>query len=462
MRSLLLAIIPLVIVIGAALYLIVRGALVSSLDDGLMARARALAGIVKLEPEGVELDVAQGALARFESEKSDEFLEVWEHTDAGPARSVLRSGSLQDRHLPAPTTGVQSAPWDHSLEEFGPVRAASVRLELQPEPLDEDEPAAGNAPPARSPVAVTMVVARGRADLDRALALFGAALAVGGVVLIGGCVLIVRGALAWGLAPIGRLSDEVSAIGPGDLSRRVGGAAAPDELRPMAERVNQLLGRVSDAIDRERRFAANAAHELRTPIAEVRAASEVALARERSGAEYRGTLATILETSQRMSAAADGVLRLARVQSGHERAALTPIDLRAAAEPIWARVLGTAAARGVRLEMNIQKGARAMADEAMLGIIINNILTNAAEHTPDGGAIVAECPAGGAGRVVVRIKNDAGRFESGGQSGGNADALHAGLGLQVARSMAEACGGGLDTSMHAGQFRAELTLNAAV
>lgn len=462
MRSLLLAIIPLVIVIGASLYVLVRGALVSSLDDGLLARARAIAGIVKLEPEGVELDVAEGALARFESEEDGEFFEVWQHAGDGPARSVPRSGSLGGRHLSAPGPNAEEVVWDDTVEGFGRVRVVGVRIELQPETVDEAELAAGGPAPASAPAHVTLVVARGRAELDRTLALLGGALAIAGIALIGGCVLIVRAALAWGLAPIGRLSDEVSAIGPGDLTRRVGGDDAPVELRPMAERVNQLLDRVGAAIERERRFAGHAAHELRTPIAEIRAASETALARERSGDEYRRVLSTVLETSQRMSSAADGVLRLARVQSGRESATLRPIDLRSAIEPAWSRLLRTAGARGIRHGLNIPAGQRVMADGAMLDIILTNVLTNAAEHTPDGGTIAAECEHGAEGTLILRLMNDAGRFgEGSAASPGTSDALHAGLGLQVARSMAEACGGRLEAARSGGRFRVELTFIAA-
>src|SRR6185503_4376546 len=164
------------------------------------------------------------------------------------------------------------------------------------------------------------------------------------------------------------LAGQVARIRPEELSRRLACDRGADELTPIVAGVNSMLDRLDEAFEREKRLAASAAHELRTPIAEMRAVTELALDRERSAAEYREALATSLGAAERMGVAVDAVLRLARVQSGRERPALEAVKIRAALRPAWERWMIPLAVRGVHLDIDIPQDAIVKADRAMLEV----------------------------------------------------------------------------------------------
>jgi len=149
-----------------------------------------------------------------------------------------------------------------------------------------------------------------------------------------------------GLKSLGRLANQAGQITASSLDTRFDLAHVPDELQPIYEKLNDLLGRLDDAFGRERRFTANVAHELRTPVAELRALSEVALrwpGDEKSAAQSFREVSTI---TRRMESVVTTLLALARSEAGASQATTASVDLSAEAADVWRTFADQANGRG--------------------------------------------------------------------------------------------------------------------
>ncbi len=129
--------------------------------------------------------------------------------------------------------------------------------------------------------------------------------------IAGGWVLSSRG-----LAPLDWMARQARDITGSSLHRRLEIGQAAEELRSLSESFNELLGRLDRSFDSMRRFVADASHELRTPLAVIRGEADVALSQERGAADYKASLAIILDESRRLSRLVDDLLNLARADSG--------------------------------------------------------------------------------------------------------------------------------------------------
>jgi signal transduction histidine kinase len=136
-----------------------------------------------------------------------------------------------------------------------------------------------------------------------------------------------------------------------------------------------------------RRFLADAAHELRSPVAVLRGRAEVALQRERPPEEYRAALREMAREAERMGRLVDDLLALARAQSGERAAARLPVYLDDVVSDATASVRVLAEGRGVRLRVGEFGQARVTGDEALLRQLVLILLHNALKFTPAGGDV---------------------------------------------------------------------------
>ena len=243
--------------------------------------------------------------------------------------------------------------------------------------------------------AARAAIARLRASLLLILPLLFAGCALGGYWLAGRA-----------LEPIKQLRAALGAIGPHDLSGRLAIRADNGEIARLAEAINELLERVATASRRERRFIADAAHELRTPLAVLRTGLEVALGRDRAAAAYAGALRAALEATIGLCAMADDLLELARLDSAAGAPVRGPVELGKLAGEVVATLTPLAGAR--RLTCATEPGAAAIvvaADRDQLRRVIVNLLDNAVKFTPDDGAIAVGVTRRG-DRAVLIVSDD--------------------------------------------------------
>lgn len=180
-----------------------------------------------------------------------------------------------------------------------------------------------------------------------------------------------------GLRPLAAISSAIGSrhadnLQPLDLAR------VPAEIRPLTDSLNNLLQRLSESIDRERSFTADAAHELRTPLAAIKVQAEVALAAD-SDAQRRHALAQVIAGVQRTVHLAQQLLLLARLDHADE-AGMQPVDLGQAAADSAARHADEAERKGIELDFSADAGCVLRADPVGISVMIDNLLDNAIKY----------------------------------------------------------------------------------
>jgi signal transduction histidine kinase len=180
-------------------------------------------------------------------------------------------------------------------------------------------------------------------------------------------------------------------IGETPIAEKVGRFAiggAPSEVQTVVTRLNELMNRVDEALEHERTFTSNAAHELRTPLAGMRTHIELALSRTRTASEYEDTLFTIKDIQSKMQQLVDNLLLLARLESGQKDFAQTTTTLREMFVAAWKPFFDVAADKNLSFSLPIPKEQPSyLFPSALLGIILRNLLQNAVDYTPEGGKI---------------------------------------------------------------------------
>lgn len=275
-------------------------------------------------------------------------------------------------------------------------------------------------------------------------------------------LLVLAAAAAWflarrGLAPVEAMAARAGEITASNLEARLP-VAGDAELTGLARVINELLDRLEGAFAQQRRFMADASHELRTPTAVIRAEADVTLARpSRTEPEYRESLGVIHAAARRLTRLVDDLFLLARTDSGHLELRLAPIYLEEVVDDAVRAMEPVAAARGVQVEVRQMVQAPYVGDADLLGRVILNLLDNAVKHSPSGGTLTVEM-AHDAGSFVISV-TDTGpgipvaehelvfeRFRRGSAPRRDVDGPPdgAGLGLSIARRIAEAHGGRLE------------------
>jgi two-component system sensor histidine kinase QseC len=200
-------------------------------------------------------------------------------------------------------------------------------------------------------------------------------------------------ALSRGLAPLNGVAREIGRRGPEQLEP-VMPTRAPQEIRPLVESLNGLLARLFRALDGERRFTADAAHELRTPLAGLRTQAQVAL-RAEDPEQRRHALEQVLAGSGRAAHLIDQLLTLARLDPTQPRPLATSADLAAVAGDVCVDLGPTAVAKDIALALEVAPGPlpRVTCDGQWLRILIRNLLDNALRYSDRGGDVKVEVSA---------------------------------------------------------------------
>ena len=255
------------------------------------------------------------------------------------------------------------------------------------------------------------------------------------------------------LAPVVEMGERAARIDAESLGSRLPVGNEHSELGRLAVKFNELLARLDVSFEQQRRFMADASHELRTPVAIVCGESEVALSREaRSPEEYRESLTILHEEGRRLTRIVEDLFTLARADAGQYELAHAPFYLDETAAECVRAVRSLAAQRGVALSHEDGGGEMPIrGDEGLVRRMILNLLDNAFKYTPAGGEVrvsVAREPEGYAIRIADTgagvptearphiferfYRADRARSRNGGG---------AGLGLSIAAWIAEAHGG---------------------
>jgi two-component system sensor histidine kinase QseC len=198
-------------------------------------------------------------------------------------------------------------------------------------------------------------------------------------------VLLVQWMVRNALAPLLEQGARIATMDAEKPPGRVG-EHLPAELAPFAAAFNVGIDRLYGAIQRERRFSRDIAHELRTPLAETRLTAEVAL-HDGDSAALRSGLITAIAATERMQRSVDTLLALARFESGQESPALDPLDLTRLAAIQIETMHRAATANRIALHLRAPAESWVHSDVGILERILTNLLQNAVDYAPQGGAV---------------------------------------------------------------------------
>lgn len=423
-----------------AAYLAMRAGLVSEFDSALKTDIQALANMTEQTEAGFKFDSTGEFMPKFQREENPDYFQLWQ--DDGS--TLYRSPSLpEERDLPQQFGTLQSPRyWNVTLPDGSNGRAVGIRF---PPKEDEDTPRAAGVPPLNKEV--TIVAGFHRGDLDNRLHYLGVVLLLVGAVLAAATTIAVNAVVRRGLRPLSILAQHAESIDASSLQLRFPIRNLPTELQPIAQRLNDLLARLEESFARERRFSADVAHELRTPIAELRTVTEVALKWPDDVTEV--ALKEALNIALQMESIANGLMALARCEGNLITLKPERVGLAALLEEVYRPLEAKAQEKQLAVSLDVPNDACWFTDRATLRSIIGNLLSNAVDHSRPHSSVKARVEKNGVGeRLLFSNTNDHlmpedlphlfERFWQKDAARSSPD--HCGLGLSLARAYAQSLG----------------------
>lgn len=426
---------------GWLIHYLVSDALLERYDAKLRVEALTIITATEQEREGVDVEFTDRYIREFDDEVGTQFFQVW-HPNG---KTIERSDSLKRSHLPTPEKfGSLDQPFYYDLELPDGREARAVSLRFVPHAGSREQRYYDPG------LKVGLVVAALRGELDQTLASLRMQLAGVGIAAVAGALALVLFALRQGMAPLREVASRANGIDASTLQTRFPVTRLPAELQPICRQLNDLLARLEASFERERRFSADVAHELRTPIAELRSLSEVALKWPPNAAESHESFGETLAIARRMESLVAALQTIGRSESGETRVQAVPIRLSAFLTALWESHAEAARARKLTVAFDLPPAQRIVSDPVLLESVFTNLLANAVEYTPAGGRIRVSGTTAPDRSVSVTVSNDTeglsarevaqmfDRFWR--KDTSRTDERHSGLGLSLVRAVAQTLG----------------------
>ncbi len=434
-----------------AILILVHREAIGAFDDVLRADTRTVAAFIEYE-EREQVFVFNGQeLIRAGGER----LRVGVRTPTG-TDILIPAAPIPPPPVTAARDDTTSPTWAWVGEDGRHWRAIRCRQRIS-------EEGRGPADPT-----VLVTLARPTTELDRRLLRFAGLLLA---LTLGACVMLGL-VLAWGtrrgLRPLVELTERLARLDGRDLGGPLPAPPRSAELRPVIATLNHLLGRIGEAFTRERAMGSALAHELRTPLAGLRAVIDVAAGRERDAPSYRRALDECGRMTAHLQGMVEALLLMTRLERGQVPLRLRPVVIGDLLRGLWKSLAEDAGRPLPPIRWELAADGTVVTDEDLLTVVLRNLLANALDHgDPDGGiAIVASSVIDGfhlqVRNACTRLGPEAEslvfeRFWRGDQARGGDD-RHCGLGLGLARDIALALGGTLTVGITGTEFSARLTL----
>jgi signal transduction histidine kinase len=452
--GLLLGLTALLVVSGTILYLYMNAVLSGQFDVALTAEADAICSLVKLQHNGkIEIETPQEPASQLSGGARYAYFQVW----LEDGTILMRSPALGTNELPHALAAEAPVFTNLELPQGRPGRAILVRFAPVAEDDDEHEGAGPTKPSVqRADRRVLVAVAQDRGELNRIMTvLFWALLGIALFMAIG-IAAVVSVEVRRGLLPLQSVAAAAARIDAQSLDFRFSLDGLPSELQPICLRLNDSLERLQKAFERERRFTADVAHELRTPIAELRSLADVALKWDGDRETSLGYFKDAYDISQQMEKIVTALLSLARCQSGTAMTVRESVNLSALVHAAWDERRQEVAERRLAVTFDMPDRLLLKSDRTMLYSIVNNLISNAAQYARIGGTVACKVLSNGAG-VRFAVTNDMDNLSREDlphlfepfwrKDAARTDGMHCGLGLTLVGAYVAALAGKIEVDL---------------
>lgn len=440
-----LCMVLLVIAGGLTVYLYCRAYLFAELDHALYDKLRFLRASCVQDGKDVRFELTEAVWRRVQDEHDPEFFQLWR---AGSGETLHQSWESFPGDLPDVGAGSREPVYANLILPSG-MEGRVAGQTFYP----------AQAEKSATPIAVHVAVAHDTnrirealAELRRLTLLAGAISS--GLVLVAAFTIVTRN-----LRPLTELSRQIDAVPIGAEKARFALPDAPNELDPVVERLNALMDRVDAALENERQFTANAAHELRNPLAGMRSQLELALSKARDPEDYRKALSGVLDIEKRLEAMVGNLLLLTRLQAGQDEIAMSDFSIPDLLRHTWKPFFKEAEKKDLTVSLKCDSELTTMTTSRdFLEIVLRNLFDNAVSYTNASGRIQIRA-SGNTNRVELRVENTNpglrtdevekmfGRFWRASKAR-EGDHLHAGIGLTLTEKVVAALGGEIEARLN--------------
>jgi heavy metal sensor kinase len=290
------------------------------------------------------------------------------------------------------------------------------------------------------------------------------------MILIGTATMVLAVFGAYWLAgsairPVTDITQTAARLRPSHLDERLRLRGTRDELDQLSQTINHLLDRIADYLAKKREFVANAAHELRSPLAAIRSSVDVALTSDRTAEEYQSLLVVIADECEHLTTLVNQLLLLAETDGGRNVRLNDALRLDRLVDTSVEMFRGVAEERGISLEAGIRDCATIRGNVGRMRQVVNNLVDNAIKFTPAGGRVRIDVePAVDEPAITLRV-SDSGvgissqdlphvferfyRGDKGRDREGHARGT--GLGLAITKAIVEEHGGRIEVASEPGR-----------
>jgi len=449
----------LILIVALIVVNLVERQLVALFDDSLIARAQALAAMVEYEPDrnALEIDEPPGLLDSYSADKDADYFELIDTngTRIGASPSLGQQQLIESSRTKAPLDLR-----DVELPDGRAGRLLVTRFEARIDDLDEEDREAQLNSPRQTQAlnaAATqsvLAVAIKREPLDTSLNQLRLTAFLTVLLSIIGLMAVSRWSVARGLRPIDDIRQQISCLDAQNPVGRISPEEPCEEMQSIVDQINSLLERLQSALVHERQFSRDVAHELRTPLSELRTMADVAQRWPEDSRLRETFFVDAAQAIEHMDVVLTNLLALARSERGIEVVEARPFDLDDLTQRYVERHRARASSRGVQLRTDIHCVCELAGGRDQWVQILRNLIGNAVDHAaPNSEIFIRLSSTSGQfdwtiDNEVVNLKqNDMPhlfdrlwRKEAGGTSG-----EHVGLGLALVRTLSRQ----LDLSLNA-------------
>lgn len=380
--------IVLFVVLGILLFQQIHAVLYKAFDHELFSQCQALSIFSVIDEEGnFEFEAPVSGTSLFSNQDQSVYFAIVPIAKSKPIVSSDNYDALK-ASIPDPCNQLNEASnyfWNYAIGDKS-IRFCAIRKFVN---IERDEEIEDSASRENSQIngadflfAFGMDLQQIHATLNKILLLISLIFSFGLLLLLlTGWVVIFRG-----FRPLRVLENEVQTISVENLVPVT--IARVKELEGVTKTLNDVIFKLKKAFERERQFTADVAHELRTPISEIRTAAEVALRCNVDQTESKPThLDDILDAAKRMQILVENLLTLSRNDAGRLNAQFETVNLKPYVLSIWSQFEQNAKRKNIEVNYDIEEGLVLKSDKELMHIILTNLFSNAVEYTLPGGII---------------------------------------------------------------------------